>query len=76
MLPLGTSDQEAIGIIRKHLLGKDWYVEGYSPCGQQLNTEIVGEILLKYTPYDYRQLPFWKRILLTLKEWREALWTQ
>lgn len=43
-----TNDREAIYFLKNYLLGEDWYV--VSPIGhEQVNTEMVHEILLRYS---------------------------
>jgi hypothetical protein len=65
MLPSGTSDKEALDIIVTYLLGENWYVN-YPASRDQANTEAVAKILGTFDSYEYRKLPFWKKIFKKL----------
>ena len=49
MLPPRLPAQEAMDIIKEHLLGDGWYVN-YPAGAEQINTEIVYEIIRRYRP--------------------------
>jgi hypothetical protein len=66
MLPKGTTPEEAYSVLTHYLLGDDWYVIG--PMGaKQVNTEIVGEIMLTIPSAKYRSYPWYKRLWINLK---------
>lgn len=58
-----TTDREALYFLHKYLLGEDWYV--MSPVGnEQVNTEMVHDILYKYSRKYRRE---YKKYLKDLK---------
>lgn len=52
--------QEAIDILTDYLLGEDWYTAN-PVCTEQVNTEIVAEILWKYSDKYRREVAAIKR---------------
>lgn len=48
IFPKGTSAEEGIVILKNHFLGENWYSTLPMNCKDQIITEIVGDILLKY----------------------------
>ena len=60
MMPSPTTDAQACYFLCKYLLGTDWYV--IDPVSQdQVNTEMVCEILLKYSPKFEREYRKWRK---------------
>ncbi len=46
--------QKAINFLSNYLLGEDWYDSSGATHPEQVNTKIVHEILMKYSP-EYRR---------------------
>ena len=60
MFPPPLNAQLAIQFLKDYLLGEDWYV--INPLGQeQINTEIVSDILYKYSKRYRKECKEWKK---------------
>lgn len=55
ILPPELDFEKAIQFLKNYLLGEDWYVN-YSGSAKQINTEIVYDILKKYSKKFRKEL--------------------
>ena len=55
ILPPELDFEKAIQFLKNYLLGEDWYVN-YSGSAKQINTEIVHDILKKYSKKFRKEL--------------------
>ena len=61
------SGQECFNVLFRHFLGPDWY--SLNPlCTEQINTEILAEIILRYPGYNEKLHRRIRRFLKGLKE--------
>ena len=60
MLPPGLDFEKAIYFLKDYLLGEDWYVS-YSGSAKQITTDIVYEILKKYSKKFRKELKIYKK---------------
>jgi len=65
IFPKPTSDSEAWEIVRKHILGEDWY--SVNPIHKdQINTEALMDILIRIPSAKYNRLSWYERLKINL----------
>ena len=62
MLPPGLDFEKAIYFLKDYLLGEDWYVS-YSGSAKQITTDIVYEILKKYSKKFRKELKTYEKVV-------------
>lgn len=60
MLPPALDFEKAIYFLKNYLLGEDWYVE-YPGTPKQINTDIVYDILKKYSKKFRKELKAYEK---------------
>lgn len=60
MLPPALDFEKAIYFLKNYLLGEDWYVE-YPGTPKQINTDIVYDILKKYSKKFRKELKVYEK---------------
>ena len=60
ILPPGLDFEKAIYFLKNYLLGEDWYVN-YSGSAKQINTDIVYNILRKYSKKFRKELKVYEK---------------
>lgn len=60
MLPPGLDFEKAIYFLKNYLLGEDWYVN-YSGSAKQITTDIVYDILKKYSKKFRKELKAYEK---------------
>lgn len=60
MLPPGLDFEKAIYFLKNYLLGEDWYVN-YSGSAKQITTDIVYDILKKYSKKFRKELKVYEK---------------
>ena len=60
ILPPGLDFEKAIYFLKNYLLGEDWYVN-YSESAKQINTDIVYNILRKYSKRFRKELKVYEK---------------
>ena len=71
ILPPGLDFEKAIYFLKDYLLGEDWYVS-YSGSAKQITTDIVYDILKKYSKKFRKELKTYEKRVNNERKWRNV----
>ena len=71
ILPPGLDFEKAIYFLKDYLLGEDWYVS-YSGSAKQITTDIVYDILKKYSKKFRKELKTYEKRVNNERKWRNG----